>query len=129
MTDPYPSPVQLADHVARQLSQLTQYLSQSPPHEAAQILGKVLDYDEGILGQVTGLVAAGSRFAQEHSQRGVLRPEVWLDLGRAAGQLNSVGADLNEHTDTLKQLGTPSPPTSSTAVKPVASAMVVRRRR
>ncbi|MFD9817495.1 hypothetical protein [Streptomyces violascens] len=129
MPDPNPSPVQLAGDIARQLSQLTQHLSQSPPHEAAQILGKVLDYDEGILGRVTALVATGSRFAQDLSQHGVLPPEVWLALGRAANELDSVGADLDEHTDTIKQLGTPSPPTSSPPSKPMAAAMVVRRRR
>ncbi|AJT62532.1 hypothetical protein T261_0843 [Streptomyces lydicus] len=129
MTDPTPSSVRLADDIARQLSELTQHLAHSPPREAAQILGKVLDYDEGILGRVTELVATGSRFAQDRSQRGILRPEVWLALGRAANELNSVGADLAEHADTIKQLAKSSAPASSPAQKPVASAMVVRRRR
>ncbi|MDF3292403.1 hypothetical protein [Streptomyces silvisoli] len=128
MTDPTPTSVRLADDIARQLSLLTQRLSQSPPREAAQILGKVLDYDEGILGRVTELVATGSRFAQDRSQRGILGPEVWLALGRAANELDSVGADLNEHTGTIKRLAKPSPATGSPAPKPVASAMVVRRR-
>ncbi|MFE9407440.1 hypothetical protein ACFYN0_01350 [Streptomyces sp. NPDC006704] len=130
MTGPNPSPIQLADDIARQLSQLTQHLSQSPPHEAAQILGKVLDYDEGILGRVTALVATGSHFAQDRSQRGTLPPEVWLALGRAANELDNVGADLDEHTDTIRQLATPSPPPASrAAAKTMATAMVVRRRR
>ncbi|MFE4017970.1 hypothetical protein ACFXPZ_11235 [Streptomyces sp. NPDC059101] len=128
MPDPTPSSVRLADDIARQLSLLTQRLSQAPPREAAQILGKVLDYDDGVLGRVTELVATGSRFAQDRSQRGLLGPEVWLALGRAANELDSVGADLDEHTGTIKQLAKPSPAAGSPAPKPVASAMVVRRR-
>ncbi|MCZ0974336.1 hypothetical protein O1L55_30010 [Streptomyces albulus] len=128
MTDPTPSSVRLADDIARQLSLLTQRLSQAPPREAAQILGKVLDYDEGILGRVTELVGTGSRFAQDRSQRGILGPEVWLTLGRAANELDSVGVDLDEHTDSIKQLAKPSPAATGPAPKPVASAMVVRRR-
>ncbi|MEV5878073.1 hypothetical protein AB0L75_28370 [Streptomyces sp. NPDC052101] len=129
MSDPSPYSVQLAASVARQIDQLTRHLAQSPPREAAQILGAVLDYDEGILGRVTDLVGAGSRFAQDHSQRGILPPEVWLALGRAANELDSVGVDLAEHTDAIQQLTGPPTPTSSPTPKPVASAMVVRRRR
>ncbi|MDT0488113.1 hypothetical protein [Streptomyces doebereineriae] len=43
---------------------------------------------------------------------------MWLALGRAANELDSVGEDLNEHTGTIKQLATPA-----------GSAMVVRRHR
>ncbi|MFD9327808.1 hypothetical protein [Streptomyces sp. NPDC060065] len=130
MTNPPPlTSVRLADDIARQLSQLTQLLATSPPHEAAQILGKVLDYDEGLLGRVTDLVATGSRFAQDHSQRGILHPEVWLALGRAANEFDSVGEDLNEHTGTIKQLATPATLSTSPTARPAGSAMVVRRHR
>ncbi|WP_406439136.1 hypothetical protein OHB14_51410 [Streptomyces sp. NBC_01613] len=128
MTNP-PLPVRLADDITHQLSQLTQLLAQAPAHEATQILGKILDYDEGLLGGVTALVATGSRFAQDHSQRGILHPEVWLALGRAANELSSVGEDLNEHTGTIKQLATPAAPATSPAARPTGSAMVVRRHR
>ncbi|MFE7889301.1 hypothetical protein [Streptomyces sp. NPDC057412] len=129
MTDSNLPSVQLADAITAQLGQLRRHLALAPPHEAAQILANVLDYDTGLLGEVTELVETGSRFAKVHSERGILPPEVWLALGRAANELNSVGADLNEHTGTIKQVAAPTPPSSRPAAVPVASAMVVRRRR
>ncbi|MFH8293632.1 hypothetical protein [Streptomyces sp. NPDC018059] len=71
----------------------------------------------------------GSRFAQSQAHRGMLPPEVWLAMGRAANELRSVGTDLDEHTVTIKQLGTPPAAVSTTPPNPVASAMVVRRSR
>ncbi|MGW0995333.1 hypothetical protein ACWD5V_18910 [Streptomyces sp. NPDC002523] len=129
MTDSNLPSVQLANAITAQLGQLRRHLALAPPHEAAQILANVLDYDTGLLGEVTDLVSTGSRFAKVHSERGVLPPEVWLALGRAANELNSVGADLNEHTGTIKQVAAPTPPSSRPAAVPVASAMVIRRRR
>ncbi|MFD3563532.1 hypothetical protein ACFWVU_28255 [Streptomyces sp. NPDC058686] len=129
MTDSNLPSVQLANAITAQLGQLRRHLALAPPHEAAQILANVLDYDTGLLGEVTELVGTGSRFAKVHSERGILPPEVWLALGRAANELNSVGADLNEHTGTIKQVAVPTPPSSKPATVPVASAMVLRRRR
>ncbi|MFD9224869.1 hypothetical protein ACFWDI_33835 [Streptomyces sp. NPDC060064] len=133
MTDSNLPSVQLADSIAGQIGQLRRLFALAPPHEAAQILAGVLDYDTGILGEVTQLVETGSRFAKVHSEHGVLPPEVWLALGRAANELDSVGVDLNEHTGTIKQVARPSAPSSRPAGAPaavsVASAMVIRRRR
>ncbi|MGY5130315.1 hypothetical protein [Streptomyces nigrescens] len=42
MTDLSHCPVQLAGSIAGRLGQLAEHLSQAPPREAAQILGKVL---------------------------------------------------------------------------------------
>ncbi|NEB01984.1 hypothetical protein [Streptomyces sp. SID13726] len=121
--------LRLADDIALQLGLLTQLLAASSEREAAHVLSRVLDYDEGLLGRVTELVATGSRFAQDRSQRGVLPPEVWLALGRAANELNTVGADLSEHTGTIKQLTEPAATPPSQATRPAGSAMVVRRHR
>ncbi|MDL2075727.1 hypothetical protein QNN03_04675 [Streptomyces sp. GXMU-J15] len=129
MTDSNLPAIQLANAITAQLGQLRRHLALAPPHEAAQILATVLDYDTGLLGEVTDLVSTGSRFAKHHSERGALPPEVWLALGRAANELNSVGADLNEHTGTIKQVAAPTAPSSRPATVPVASAMVLRRRR
>ena len=129
MTDSNLPSIQLANAITAQLGQLRRHLALAPPHEAAQILANVLDYNTGLLGEVTELVGTGSRFVKVHSERGVLPPEVWLALGRAANELNSVGADLNEHTGTIKQVAAPTPPSSKPATVPVASAMVLRRRR
>ncbi|MET9185144.1 hypothetical protein ABZX63_07770 [Streptomyces tendae] len=129
MTDSNLPSIRLAGAITAQLGQLRRHLAQAPPHEAAQILATVLDYDTGLLGEVTHLVETGSRFARDHSERGVLPPEVWLALGRAANELNDVGADLNEHTGTIKQVAAPTAPSSRPATVPVASAMLLRRRR
>ncbi|MET8683706.1 hypothetical protein ABZV77_05775 [Streptomyces sp. NPDC004732] len=129
MTDSNLPSIQLANAITAQLGQLRRHLALAPPHEAAQILANVPDYDTGLLGEVTELVGTGSRFAKNHSERGILPPEVWLALGRAANELNSVGVDLNEHTGTIKQVAAPTPPSSKPATVPVASAMVLRRRR
>ncbi|WP_405729326.1 hypothetical protein OG885_10105 [Streptomyces sp. NBC_00028] len=129
MTDSNPPSVQLADAIAVQLGQLRRHLALAPPHEAAQVLAHVLDYDTGLLGEVTDLVAADSRFAKDHSERGLLPPDVALALGRAANELDSVGVDLNEHTGTIERITAPTPPSNRPAAVPVPSAMVIRRHR
>ncbi|MFE7272436.1 hypothetical protein [Streptomyces sp. NPDC057623] len=121
--------IQLANAITAQIGQLRRHLALAPPGEAAQILANVLDYDTGLLGEVTELVSAGSRFAKVHSERGILPPEVWLALGRAANELDSVGVDLTEHTGAIKQVAAPALSSSGPTAAPVASAMVVRRRR
>ncbi|KND28600.1 MULTISPECIES: hypothetical protein [Streptomyces] len=129
MTDPSLDPVPFARAIAAQIGQLSQYLAQAPPREAAHILATVLDRDVGILGHVTHLMETGSRFAKHTSELGILPPEVWLAVGRAANELHSVGGDLDEHTDVLDALASTVAPAPSTTPKPVPSAMVVRRRR
>ncbi|MBC9719195.1 hypothetical protein H9Y04_42460 [Streptomyces sp. TRM66268-LWL] len=129
MTDSNLPSVQLADAITAQIGQLRRHLALAPPHEQAQILATVLDYDTGLLGEVTELVSTGSRFAKVHSERGVLPPEVWLALGRAANELDSVGANLNEHTGSIKKVTAPAIASSRPTAAPVASAMVFRRRR
>ena len=128
MPNPPLSSVRLADDIWRQLSRLTQLLDLSLPHETAQILGRVLDYDAGVLGRVAELVAAASRYAQGHAQQGNLPPEAWLALGRAANELASINEDLSKHTGTFKQLATTAAPPTSPVARPSGSAMVVRRR-
>ncbi|WP_326731802.1 hypothetical protein [Streptomyces phaeochromogenes] len=125
MPNPSLSSARLADDIWRELNRLTQLLDLSPPHETAQILGRVLDYDAGVLGRVTELVAAASRYAQNHAQGGNLPPETWLALARAANELDNINDDLNTHTGTFKHLST----TASPVARPSGSAMVVRRRR
>jgi predicted transcriptional regulator len=129
MTDPTPTPVRLAGDIARQLDQLAGQLTQAPPALAAQIIATVLDPEEGVLGRFTTLVATGSHFAKDHAENGLLPPEVWLALGRAANELHDIGLDLDEHTDTLRQLTRPvSPGTAPPVAKPV-SPLIARRHR
>lgn len=129
MSDPSSYPVRLAKDIANLLKTLDDRLYQATPRQAAEILGTVLDTKDGVLTRVTDLVGTGSRFAQSQAHRGMLPPEVWLAMGRAANELHSVGMDLDEHTDTIKQLGKPPVAVSTTPAKPVVSAMVVRRSR
>ncbi|MCZ1006860.1 hypothetical protein [Streptomyces lydicus] len=129
MPDPTPYAVALAEDIAHRLGQLTEHLGQAPPRQAAQILDKVLDAEEGILGRTTGLMATGSSFAQHHAQAGSFPPEVWLALGRAANELNDICLDLDEHADDIRRLALPPGTEHAVAAKPVASDMVIRRRR
>lgn len=129
MTDPSTYPVRLAEDIASLLKTLDDHLARASTRQAAEILGKVLDADDGILTRVTDLVGTGSRIAQGQAHRGALPPEVWLAMGRAANELHRVGVDLDEHADTLKQLGTPPATATTPPPKTVASAMVVRRSR
>ncbi|QEV04974.1 hypothetical protein [Streptomyces prasinus] len=124
-TAPYPT--RLADEIARQLGRLTDHLSQLPTHEAIQVIARVLEPQDGVLGRVTHLVVTGSHFAKDQAERGILPAEVWLALGRAANELHDIALDLDEHTDALTELTTrpapiPAPP-------PTAAPLVVRRRR
>ncbi|MEU2776498.1 hypothetical protein ABZ646_27135 [Streptomyces sp. NPDC007162] len=127
MTHPTPYLVQLADAIARQLGQLTDHLSQLPPPQAAQVIARVLDPDNGILGGVTHLVATGSVFAKDQAERGALPAEVWLALGRASNELGDITLDLDEHKDTLQTVG--ARPATTAAKPPAPAPLVVRRHR
>lgn len=129
MTDLSSYPVRLAEDITGLLRMLDDHLSQASPQIAAQILGKILDPDYGVLSGMTELMETGSRFARDNVHRGALPPEVWLAMGRAANELHSVGTDLNDHTDVLRQFAKPPAPASTTPPQPVAAAVVVGRRR
>ncbi|MFJ8794576.1 hypothetical protein [Streptomyces sp. NPDC102462] len=127
MSHPTPYPVRLADEVTRQLCQLADHLAQLPSHQAMQVIARVLDPDDGVLGGITHLVVTGSMFAKDQAERGTVPAEVWLALGRASNELNDIALDLDEHLGTLRNLRTE---TAITAEKPPTPApLVVRRRR
>ncbi|WP_172381134.1 hypothetical protein [Streptomyces sp. MNP-20] len=129
MTDPSSYPVRLATDIARLLKTLDDYLYQATPREAAEVLCAVLAPEDGLLARVTGLVGTGSQFAQDQAHHGMLPPEAWLAMGRAANELADVGRDLDEHADALKQLAEPPAPARTAPPTPIASAMVIRRSR
>ncbi|MFG2716993.1 hypothetical protein ACGFW5_01585 [Streptomyces sp. NPDC048416] len=129
MTDLSSYPIRLAEDIAGLIKTLDDYLDQATPHQAARILGKVLDPEDGVLTRVTDLVETGTRFAQSQAHRGMLPPEVWLAMGRASNELHSVAMDLDDHADPIKQLGATPTTASTLPPSPVASAMVVRRSR
>ncbi|MEU3299710.1 hypothetical protein ABZ729_07785 [Streptomyces sp. NPDC006678] len=127
MPHPTPYPVRLADEITRQLGQLADHLAHLPPHEATQVIARILDPDDGLLGGVTHLVAIGSVFAKVQAEGGALPAEVWLALGRASNELNDIALELDEHRETLWHVGTQS---ATQAAKPPAPApLVVRHRR
>ncbi|MGW4200337.1 hypothetical protein [Streptomyces sp. NPDC004726] len=126
MTDTIPGPVRLAGDIARQIDQLAEQLLQAPPL-AAQIIATVLDPEEGVLGRFTTLVATGSHFAKGHAEHGLLPPEVWLALGRTANELHDIGMDLDEHTDTLRELARPASPGTTPSVAKPGSPLIARR--
>ncbi|MEU5800022.1 hypothetical protein ABZ773_06010 [Streptomyces sp. NPDC047804] len=127
MSHPAPCPVELADDITRRLGQLADHLSQLPSSQAARVIARILDPDAGVLGGMTHLVITGGVFAKDQAERGLLPPEVWLALGRASNELHDIALDLDEHQDTLRQVGAQP---STTAAKPPAPApLVVRRRR
>ncbi|MFF8958621.1 hypothetical protein [Streptomyces sp. NPDC014894] len=104
MTDTNPYHVRLAGEIAREIDQLAVHLSQSAPHEAAQIIATVFDPDDGVLARMTTLLAAASHYAKDRTENRVFPPEVWLALGRAANELHDVGLDLDGYADTFRQL-------------------------
>ncbi|MFI8811432.1 MULTISPECIES: hypothetical protein [unclassified Streptomyces] len=127
MSHPVPYPVRLADEITRQLGLLADHLSQLPPPQAAHVISRVLDPDNGVLGGVTRLVTTGSMFAKDQAERGALPAEVWLALGRASNELHDVALDLDEHTDTLRRVG--AQPAATAAKAPAPAPLVIRRRR
>ncbi|MEV8426424.1 hypothetical protein [Streptomyces niveus] len=131
MTDTTCYPARLADDIAGLLDTLNEHLIQATPQEAAQILAKTLDGENGVLGRMTGLMVTGSHFAKDLSMRDLLPPEVWLALGRAANELHDIGLDIDEHTDTISALTEPQPQvaTVTPAPKPAVSGTPVGRRR
>ncbi|WP_416986990.1 hypothetical protein [Streptomyces sp. T028] len=121
--------MRFAQEIADQIGRLSEHLALAPPREAAHILATVLDQDVGVLGRFTALMATGSQFAKHHSERGILPPDVWLAVGRAANELHSIGQDLDEHVEQLDALANPAAPPRPATPPPVASSLVVRRRR
>ncbi|APE26495.1 hypothetical protein DEJ43_28175 [Streptomyces venezuelae ATCC 10712] len=113
--------------MAARLDHLNEYLTRpGTPPDTVAVLADVFDPEHGALGAFTTLAATASRFAQQQATQGLLPPEVWLALGRAANELNDIGLDLDEHLDTLAAARTPS----TTPVKPpVPVPLVVRRHR
>ncbi|MER7851365.1 hypothetical protein ABTZ98_02250 [Streptomyces bacillaris] len=126
MSHPAPYPIGLADEVTRQLQLLAEHVAVLPPHQATQVIAHILNPGDGLFDRVIGLVSVSSTFAKVQAERGVLPAEVWLALGRAANDLDAVGADLDEHRDTLRRFG--SQPSGS-AKPPAPAPLVVRRRR
>ncbi|MFD8816900.1 hypothetical protein ACFV23_36790 [Streptomyces sp. NPDC059627] len=127
MSHPTPYPVRLADEITRQLGQLADHLSQLPPPQAAQVIARVLDADNGVFSGVTHLVATGCLFAKHQAEHGVLPAEVWLALGRASNMLDDMVFELDEQKDILQRAGTQ--PTATVAKPPAPAPLVVRRHR
>ena len=119
-------PETLTRHIAQQIALLNEQLITARPQQAARILGRVLDPEDGILGRLTTLMATGSRFAQDRATAGALPPEVWLALGRAANELHDIGLDLDEHAADIQEVAQAP---AAAPVPPVASALVARRHR
>lgn len=126
MTPPATSAA-LTDRITTQLDQLSAQLAQAGPQQAAQILLRVLDTDDGILGRLSALVDTGSRITRQHTHDGAFPGEMWLALGRTANTLHDLALDLDEHHDVFAQIaqrpsGTPAP------VLGQAGALVTRGR-
>lgn len=126
MSHPTPYPVRLADEITRQLGQLADQLARLSPREATQVIARILDPDDGVLGGFTHLVSTGSQFAKAQAERGALPAEVWLALGRASNELSDIGLDLDEHREALWLVG--SQPATAAAKPPTPAPLVVRRR-
>ncbi|WP_371679658.1 hypothetical protein [Streptomyces sp. NBC_01276] len=120
------APDVLTRHIAQQIALLNEHLATAPPRQAARTLSQVLDHEDGILGQLTNLMVTGSRFAQDRATAGVLPPEAWLALGRAANELHDIGLDLNDHAEDLRRLAQAP---ATTPLPAAASALVARRHR
>ena len=110
MTDSTTQPVRLTHDISRQIGRLTEHLCRAPQQQTAQILGPVLDAEEGILGRLTGLLATGCFSAEKHTAAGSFPPELWLALRRAANDLYDLCLDLDAHADDLRQLAQTPPP-------------------
>ncbi|MDX3523264.1 hypothetical protein [Streptomyces scabiei] len=122
MTDSPIRTVPYAQSIAEEIGRLTEQLALAPPREAARILAAVLNPEDGILGRLTGLMITGAQFAKLHSEQCILPPEVCLAMGRAANELHDIVLDLDALANPVASLPATTP-------KPVASALVVRRRR
>lgn len=129
MPDPVPYPVALVADISHRLGQLSEHLAQAPPQLAAQILGTVLDTNEGILGRMTGLMATGSHVARHHAHTVSFPPEVRLALGRAANELHDIALDFDEHADAIRRLATRPTTMATPGPKPVPVDETSRRRR
>ncbi|MFF0740607.1 hypothetical protein ACFYVL_09410 [Streptomyces sp. NPDC004111] len=123
---PDPTAIRLADDIAHKLVLLASLTDQLPAPQATQVIARVLS-PNGAFSGFAHLVATSSRFARDQAERGALPAEAWLALGRAANELDTLSADLDEHHTTLAAVSTC--PTTTPAGTPAAAPLVVRRRR
>ncbi|MFI7102735.1 hypothetical protein ACIBK8_25640 [Streptomyces sp. NPDC050161] len=122
-------PVRLAAEIARLISQLNEHLIQAAPAESTKIINRVIDAEEGILGEITTLMATSSYSARRHAEDGTLPREIPLALGRAANGLHDIALDLDEHADGLHRRARTPAAANAPAIKPAASGLVTRQRR
>ncbi|MDT9685034.1 hypothetical protein RND61_23670 [Streptomyces sp. TRM76323] len=118
----------LADSITQQLDQLSEHLAQAGPQQAAQILLKVLNAEDGVLGRLSALIVTGTYVTKHHTQRGAFPAEMWLALGRTANTLHDLALDLDEHQEVFEEIATQRATAASAAVPPQATALVARGR-
>ncbi|MFG2115532.1 hypothetical protein ACGFRB_23380 [Streptomyces sp. NPDC048718] len=117
----------LTDGIVRQLDELAGHLSQADPRQAAQILTRVLDTKDGVLGRMLHLVVTSTFVAQRYAETGVYPAEVWLALSRTVNTLGNLAIDhLDEQHAALGRI-TAQAGSDTAGVK--ATALVTRRHR
>ncbi|MFD9793347.1 hypothetical protein ACFWXK_20635 [Streptomyces sp. NPDC059070] len=114
--------------ITAQLDQLSAQLAQAGPQQAAQILLRVLDTENGILGRLAALVDTGAHITRHHAHSGAFPAEMWLALGRTANTLHDLALDLDEHHDVFTQLTQWPSSAAPTPVTGQGGALVARGR-
>ncbi|WP_031008904.1 hypothetical protein [Streptomyces sp. NRRL F-5727] len=114
----------LLDAIAQHLDQLADHLLQADARQAAQILARVVDLEDGVLRKLTDLVTDCSRASRNHAADGLFPPEAWLAFGRAGNTLANVSDDLDQHRNVFEQIGKQAP----ASAPPKATAFVTRGR-
>jgi hypothetical protein len=109
--------VALAQSAARRIDRLAEHLASAGPDETRQILGDVLDAEDGVLGRVVTLLAVASYRAQHHND-----PHAAAVYAQIANDLHDLvlrlDADLN-----------PAPALPAGASSPTTTPAPVRRAR
>jgi hypothetical protein len=116
----------LAHRVARGIDELADWLATAPPGQAAQIMHRVLDADEGILGRLSFLLATSSHYAKERA--GPQTADLWQELGRASNRLSDLALDLDGHAQQFAELTNPLTPVPPRPPAPPSPARPAPRR-
>ncbi|MFF7438969.1 hypothetical protein [Streptomyces sp. NPDC008122] len=114
----------LLDAITQYLDELAGRLRRADAQQAAQILARVVDLEDGVLRKVADLVSDGSRATRNHAADGVFPPEAWLAFGRAGNSLANLSGDLDQHLGDFERIGEQTP----ASVPPRANAFVARGR-
>jgi hypothetical protein len=126
MTAQTPYSALLARNITDRINELSEYLPNLPPQQAAQTMREILDPDNGVLGCLASLLATSSHYANSRANSGSFSRGLGLDLADAANRLHDLALDLEDQADEFALLAdtttSPAPAATRQPLPPPAAS-------